>query len=79
MAVGHVVKVPFEGAVRIPENEIVSPISASVAPERRLRLPVLSSAMVRSWLTATGAVFVQLIVTVPVAMFEVDPEASRAR
>ena len=73
------VKVPFEGAVRIPENEIVSPISASVAPERKFRLSVLSSAMVRSWLTATGAVFVQLIVTVPVAMFEVDPEASRAR
>ena len=72
-------KVPFEGAVRIPENEIVSPISASVAPERRLRLPVLSSAIVRSWLTATGALFVQLIVTVPVAMFEVDPDPSSAR
>ena len=67
--VGHVVMVPFEVARMSPENVMVSPISASVAPERRLRAPVLSSAIVRDWFTATGAVLVQLIVTVPVAIF----------
>ena len=50
----------------------------SIAPERRLRDPVASSLIVRDWLTAVGAALVQLIVTVPVAVLLVAPEASRA-
>ena len=78
--VGHVVNDPFDGPEIIPENVIVSQASESVAPERRLSDPVLSSARERDWLTATGAVLVQLMVMVPVAVAVLTPpEASSAR
>lgn len=69
-------KEPFEGPEIIPENVMVSQMSESVEPERRLSDPVLSSAILRDWLTATGAELVQLMVIVPVAIFEVAPDAS---
>ena len=65
---------------RIPEIERVSPPSESVSLEiRSMRVFVESSATVAESAFATGAELVQLIVTVPVAIFESHPEASRAR
>lgn len=78
MLVGQVVNDPLLGHEIIPENVIVSPVSVSVAPERRFRDPVLSSEIVSTWFTAVGAELVQLIVTVPVAIFESHPEISSA-
>ena len=68
----------FEGPEIIPEKVMVSQASGSVAPERRSRDHVPSSAMVRTWLTAVGAELVQLIVIVPVAILLVAPLASCA-
>ncbi len=57
---------------------MVSPVSVSIAPERRFSDPVPSSVIVKNWFTIVGAVLVQVIVIVPVAVFERDPLASRA-
>jgi hypothetical protein len=58
-------------------REMVSPKSGSVSFEVRLMVfPTESSVTIAVSFTAVGAVFEQLIVTVPVAIFEVAHEAS---
>lgn len=73
------VRVPFVVVVRIPEIERMSHPSGSVSLERGVKIfPVESSVTVSVSLTAVGAVLLQDIVMVPVAVFESDPLASSA-
>ena len=73
-------RVPFAVVEIIPETESVSPVSVSVSFEIMLRrLFMESSVNVAESLTATGDALVQLMVMVPVAIFESHPDPSSAR
>ena len=72
--------VPLDGLLMIHDKVIVSPGSASVAPDVKLTLPVLSSLIIIIWSAAMGlAALVHPIATVPVARFDVAPLASSAK
>ena len=71
------VRVPFEVVETIVEIERVSPMSESVSFAMMSSDVVLaSSATVSELLLAVGAELVHEIVTVPVAILDVAPEAS---
>lgn len=74
------VRVPFRVVETILSIERVSPESGSVSFAMMSRVVALaSSATVRELLFAVGAALVHEIVTVPVAILLVAPEASSAR
>ena len=71
------VRVPFGVVEIIPEIERVSPPSGSVSLAIMSRVVArASSATVRESLLAVGSPFVQEMMTVPVAVLLVAPEAS---